>query len=185
MITLARNRRLGLGMAALTALLDQASKAWVLGPLQLPAVHLLRVAADPATPDLPLLPVFGFTFTQNFGVSLGLLTAGSEVQRWALVGLTAAIALMVALWLWRERQLGDIAALGLVLGGAAGNIADRAGRGYVVDFLDLHFGAYRPFLIFNLADAAITVGVLIVLARSFLSRDKRPNPAGGELTQDA
>ena len=71
------------------------------------------------------------------------------------------------------------------LGGAAGNIADRAGRGYVVDFLDLHFGAYRPFLIFNLADAAITVGVLIVLARSFLSRDKRPNPAGGELTQDA
>ena len=93
MITLARNRRLGLGLAALTALLDQASKAWVLGPLQLPAVHLLRVAADPATPDLPLLPVFGFTFTQNFGVSLGLLTAGSEVQRWALVGLTAAIAL--------------------------------------------------------------------------------------------
>jgi signal peptidase II len=102
-----------------------------------------------------------------------------------LVGLTAAIAVLVAVWAWRERALGDIAALGLVLGGAIGNIADRAGRGYVVDFLDLHFGAYRPFLIFNLADAAITVGVLIVLARSFLSRDKRANPAGGELTQDA
>lgn len=177
MTSLAHNRRIGLGIAALTFAADQASKAWVLGPLKLPAVHLLRPALDSATPDIPLLPIFGFTFTQNYGVSLGLLTAGSEGQRWALVGLTGAIALMVAVWLWRERLVGDIAALGLVLGGALGNICDRAGRGYVVDFLDLHFGSYRPFLIFNLADAAITVGVLIVLARSFLSRDKRPQPA--------
>ena len=176
MTQLAHNRRIGLGLAALTCAVDQGSKWWVLGPLNLPAVHLMRPLVDPATPDMPLLPIFGFTFTQNFGVSLGLLTAGSEGQRWALVGLTAAIALMVAVWLWRERLVGDIAALGLVLGGAAGNIIDRAGRGYVVDFLDLHFGSYRPFLIFNLADAAITVGVLIVLARSFLSRDKRPQP---------
>ena len=72
----------------------------------------------------------------------------------------------------RERKLGDVLALALVLGGALGNILDRIRFGYVVDYADLHFGTFRPFLIFNLADAAITIGVLLILARSFLSRDK-------------
>ena len=65
-----------------------------------------------------------------------------------------------------------VAALGLVLGGAIGNIVDRVRLGYVVDYADLHFGEWRPFLIFNLADAAITIGVLILLARALLLRDK-------------
>ena len=69
-------------------------------------------------------------------------------------------------------MLGDVLALALVLGGALGNILDRIRFGYVVDYADLHFGTFRPFLIFNLADAAITIGVLLILARSFLSRDK-------------
>ena len=63
-------------------------------------------------------------------------------------------------------------ALGLVLGGAAGNILDRVRFGYVVDFLDLHFGAFRPFLVFNVADAAITVGVLLLVLRAFFAREK-------------
>jgi signal peptidase II len=74
----------------------------------------------------------------------------------------------------RERKLGDILPLALVLGGALGNIKDRYDLGYVVDFLDLHFGEWRPFLVFNLADAAITIGVLIILARSLLIREKAP-----------
>ncbi|MFM5907875.1 MAG: signal peptidase II, partial [Novosphingobium sp.] len=69
----------------------------------------------------------------------------------------------------------DILALGLVLGGALGNIVDRVRLGYVADYLDLHFGEFRPFMIFNLADAAISIGVLIVLARSLLSREKADN----------
>ena len=60
----------------------------------------------------------------------------------------------------------------LVLGGAVGNIVDRVRLGYVIDYADLHFGTFRPFLIFNIADAAITIGVLIILARSFFMRDK-------------
>ena len=72
----------------------------------------------------------------------------------------------------RETARGDILALGLVLGGALGNITDRARFGHVVDYADLHFGTFRPFLIFNIADAAITIGVLIILARSLLSREK-------------
>jgi signal peptidase II len=63
----------------------------------------------------------------------------------------------------------------MILGGALGNIKDRYELGYVVDFLDLHFGDFRPFLIFNIADAAITVGVLIILARSLFVREKAPD----------
>jgi signal peptidase II len=74
--------------------------------------------------------------------------------------------------MWREKARDDVLALGLVLGGALGNIVDRARFGYVVDFADFHIGSWRPFLVFNLADAAITIGVLILLARALLLRDK-------------
>ena len=63
-------------------------------------------------------------------------------------------------------------ALGAILGGAIGNIIDRARFGYVVDYADFHVGGIRPFFIFNLADACITIGVLILLARALLMRDK-------------
>ena len=59
-----------------------------------------------------------------------------------------------------------------MIGGAIGNIIDRIRLGYVIDYADLHFGEWRPFLIFNLADAAITFGVLILLARALFVRDK-------------
>ena len=101
---------------------------------------------------------------------MSLFTAGSDTARWALVGLTAAIGTGVLVWLWREVNRVDVCALGLVLGGAAGNILDRVRFGYVVDFLDLHFGEFRPFLVFNVADAAITIGVLILLGRALFVR---------------
>ncbi len=122
--------------------------------------------------SIEILPFFDLRWTENYGVSLGLFTAASETQRWVLVAVTAVIAVVVLVWLLRERLLGEIAALALVLGGALGNILDRARFGYVVDYADLHFGTFRPFLIFNIADAAITIGVLIILARSLLSREK-------------
>ena len=102
-----------------------------------------------------------------------MLTATSDTMRWALVALTGGIAVVVTVWMMRERKLGDIGALALILGGALGNIKDRYQLGYVIDYADLHIGAWRPFLVFNIADAAITFGVLIILARSFLVRDKK------------
>ena len=86
---------------------------------------------------------------------------------------TAIIATGVAVWIRRETQKPELIGLGLVLGGALGNILDRVRLGYVVDFADLHFGEWRPFLVFNVADAAITVGVLILLVRALLIREKR------------
>ena len=156
-----RNHTFGLAFAALVFGLDQFVKWLVMGPLDLPNVF-----------QIELLPFFNLTWAENTGVSLGLFTADNALQRWLLVAVTAAIALIVLVWMLRERQRGDIMALSLVLGGACGNILDRVRFGYVADYADLHFGTFRPFLIFNIADAAITIGVLLILARSFLSREK-------------
>ena len=155
-------RRLGLVIAAAIFILDQLVKWIVTGPLD-----LLRVGS------IELLPIFRLYFVPNHGVSMGLLTADSETQRWALVAMTAAIGIGVLVWLWRETNRADVTALGLVLGGAIGNILDRVRFGYVVDFLDLHFGEFRPFLVFNVADAAITIGVLILLGRALFARSGR------------
>ena len=159
--------RLGLMLAAGVFVLDQMVKWIVTGPLG------IRALGDSRT----FLPIFDLRFVPNIGVSLGLMRADSDAMRWALVVLTAAIAIGVAVWMFREPRRGDQVALGLVLGGALGNIVDRVRFGYVVDFADLHFGEWRPFLVFNLADAAITIGVLILLARALLIRDKPRAPS--------
>ena len=124
--------------------------------------------------QIEILPIFNLTWVENNGISLGLLNATTPTGRWMLVAMTAAIAIGVAWWIMREEKRGDQLALSLVLGGALGNIVDRVRHGYVVDFADLHFGAFRPFLVFNVADAAISIGVVILLLRAFLVRDKAP-----------
>ena len=154
------NRRLGFAVALVVFLADQLAKWLVTGPLGI--AHL----GD----QLVLLPIFNLTYTENNGISLGLLNATTPIGRWMLVLLTSAIAIGVAVWIGREKNRLDQAALGMVLGGALGNILDRARHGYVVDFADLHFGAFRPFLIFNVGDAAISIGVAILLLRAFLTR---------------
>ena len=150
---------------------DQLTKWIMIGPLALEQVRQIVV-----------LPIFNFTWVQNFGISLGLAQAQNDTQRWLLVALTGAIAIAVGYWITREEKNGDRIALALVLGGALGNIIDRARLGYVVDFLDLHFGEVRPFYVFNVADAAISIGVVILLLRAVLVRDTvsktEPAPEG-------
>jgi signal peptidase II len=150
--------------------LDQLVKWIVTGPL----------GVNHVGDQLYLLPFFQFTYTQNIGISLGLLNATTETGRWMLVALTTAIALGVAFWIGREKNRVDQLALGMVLGGALGNILDRTLHGYVVDFADLHFGAWRPFLIFNVGDAAISIGVVILLLRAFVSRKDQAKGSGPE-----
>jgi signal peptidase II len=157
----ARFRLQGIMLASFVFIADQIVKFVMIGPLALQSRR-----------EIVILPQFSLTWAENYGVSMGFLEAKSESQRWMLVALTAVIALMVAVWMWREKLRGDILALAMVLGGALGNIVDRVRYGYVVDYADLHIGDFRPFYIFNLADAAITCGVLILLARAFLMREK-------------
>jgi signal peptidase II len=152
--------RVGYAVALLVFVLDQLAKWAVTHPLGL----------DQIGDQLVLLPVFNFTYTQNEGISLGLLNATNPVGRWMLVALTTAIAIGVAVWIGREKNRVDQIALGMVLGGAFGNIIDRVRFGYVVDFADLHFGNFRPFLVFNVGDAAISIAVVILLLRAFVAR---------------
>lgn len=156
-------RRNGFILAASIFLVDQLVKYLVTGPIG------LAYEGD----SHYLLPIFSLTLVHNYGVSLGMLTADSELMRWGLVALTGGISVFVASWLWRETNRSDVLGLGLILGGAVGNLLDRVRFGHVVDYADLHFGEFRPFLVFNVADAAITIGVLILLARALLVRDRK------------
>src|SRR5215210_4886599 len=167
-------RRFGFMIALGVFVLDQLAKWIVTGPLG------LNQLGD----QLVLLPIFNFSYTQNEGISLGLLNATNPVGRWMLVALTSAIAIGVAVWVGREKSRVDQAALGMVLGGALGNILDRIRFGYVVDFADLHFGDFRPFLVFNVGDAAISIAVVILLLRAFLTRKDRVQGSGPKEIQD-
>jgi signal peptidase II len=165
MTHLTKRRVLGLVIALAVFLADQAIKGLMTGPLRLQEVR-----------HIGLLPIFDLTWTENTGVSLGLFSAASDEGRWFLLAMTGLIALVVTVWMLRERLMGDIVPLAMILGGALGNIRDRYLYGYVIDYADLHFGSFRPFLIFNLADAAITIGVVIILVRSLFMREKPSAP---------
>lgn len=151
-------------LASIIFIADQMVKYMMIGPLQLESRRVIHI-----------ISFFDLHWAENRGVSMGFLTAESEFQRWALVALTTAIAIGVVVWIWREKLRGDMLALALVLGGALGNIVDRARYGYVVDYADLHFGSFRPFFIFNLADAAISIGVAILLIRALFAKDEEEN----------
>lgn len=151
-----RPLRLGYGLAGLVFLIDQLSKWWILEIVRLPELG-----------TVPVLPVFSLTFVGNVGVSMGMFAADSDMGRWLLVAATAAIAAAVGVWIARETNRWDVAALGLVLGGAFGNILDRIRFGYVVDFLHF-FWQEASFWVFNVADAAITCGVIMLLVKALV-----------------
>lgn len=157
------NRKLGLAIAAAVFVIDQILKWVVTYPLQL---------RDRPNRTIEVLPFFDLKWVENYGVSMGFLTADGELERWLLVALTGAISVAVFVWMWREKQRDDVVALSLVLGGALGNIVDRIRLGHVVDFADLHFGDIHPFLVFNVGDAAITIGVLLLLVRALFTRER-------------
>jgi len=120
------------GFAAAVILLDQITKAWILYGLHLREVGQIRV----------LEPVFNLTFVLNRGVSFGLLTGG-ETGRWLLTVFSIAVAGLLAFWATRADRRLLITAIGLIMGGALGNVVDRIRFGGVVDFLDFS-GVYFP-----------------------------------------
>lgn len=137
----------GLACAALVVVLDQASKGWILSGVRLQDIGHIEISG-----------VFDLSYVRNYGVSFGLLKAGSDTARWLLVGLSLAISGLFFNWLRQAPRTSTALALGAVIGGAIGNMIDRIRFGYVVDFLDFN-GLYFPW-VFNVADAAITVGAI-------------------------
>lgn len=141
--------------------LDQLSKYWIMQVLRLP---------EYATQEVfwPLQ----FTRIWNQGVSFGLLQAGNDFVRWGMVAFNLGVALLLIRWVWRG-QMRMLAAVGygMLIGGAIGNAIDRALFGAVIDFLDVQRLGFFPW-IFNIADAGITVGVILFLLDSL--RRERP-----------
>lgn len=169
-----RDRLAAIALALGLFVVDQLGKHFVVNRLG------LRNVGD----HYPLLPFFDFTRTNNYGVSLGMFEATSVEMRLVLLVVTGLVASGIAVWIMREKNRWDLVALGMILGGALGNIVDRYRLGYVVDFADFHIGTFRPFLIFNVADAAITIGVVILLARALFIGEKpakeQDETTGGE-----
>src|SRR5277367_2317138 len=110
----------------------------------------------------PLGPFLDLTLQRNRGISFSLFASDSAAGQTALLALTLAATGLLAWWLFRSRSALPAAGLGLIIGGALGNAIDRLAHGAVVDYLDLHaFG--RHFFVFNIADAAINIGVALLI----------------------
>ena len=146
------------------------------------SVAILIVAADQATKwaVIEWVPLYGkvpinffinVTHQQNQGAAFSFLADQSGWQRWFFVVLATAVSGVMIAWLWRIRQEGPIvlmAGLSFVLGGAIGNLIDRAMLGYVTDFIQVWFGSWA-FPSFNVADSAITVGAVLLIVDAILS----------------
>ena len=160
--------RVGLGIAAVVGALDQATKWWIFDAvLQPPSI-------------IPVAPFFNLVLAWNRGVSFGMFDSDSALNAWILSALALVIVLALAVWLRRAERLTVAAALGMVIGGALGNVADRLQYGAVRDFLDFHAAGYH-WPAFNVADACITVGAaLLVLDSLFVKAEKPKNGAGKE-----
>jgi lipoprotein signal peptidase len=157
--------RLGLTLAAVILVADQASKWMVLEILRLPEVrHIPLLALGPLGFDL--------TMVWNRGVTFGMLAGDAPWTQLALGVMALAIAAFLLRWMSRAENRATALALGAVVGGAIGNVIDRARFGAVVDFLDAHAWGWHWY-VFNVADAAIVLGVLVLVADALF----RPSPS--------
>jgi signal peptidase II len=157
---------LGLGIAALTLLADQAHKAWMLYVYDICSKGTVQLA-----------PFFDLVLVWNQGVSYGLLRQRSELGRWALILFAVVSAIALIVWLARMTSPLAAACIGLIIGGAIGNAIDRILYGAVADFFSLHAFGFEWY-VFNIADTAIVAGVIGLLYESVFGGHKKvSNPS--------
>ena len=149
-----------LWLSLLALVLDQASKLFIDSSMQL-------------YQSIPVIPFFNLTYVHNTGAAFSFLSEAGGWQRWFFAGLAFVISVVIAIWLSRLQKNETLlaVALSLILGGAVGNLIDRLAYGYVIDFLDVYYGA-KHWPAFNIADSAITLGVALMLIESFLGKTK-------------
>jgi signal peptidase II len=147
--------RWGLLLAAITILLDQLTK-WVM-------LGLLMRGDEP----IVVTPFFNLVMVWNRGVSFGLFDRSGALAPWVLSGLALAVVVALIAWLRQTHEWLSGIGLGLVIGGALGNVIDRVRLAAVVDFLDFHLAGWH-WPAFNLADSAICVGAALLVADGLL-----------------
>lgn len=149
----------GVVLAILAIVLDQASKGWVLYDLMNPP-RVIEITSN-----------FNLVLGWNRGVSFGLFNQESAYGPYILTGVALVIVIGLMIWLWKSTTNWSAWALGLVIGGAIGNVIDRIQYGAVVDFLDFHaFGYHWPA--FNVADTAICIGAGLLILESLFIREE-------------
>lgn len=141
-------------LAAFVIVIDQITKYWILYVHDLPSRFTTPVAGP-----------FSLTMVWNKGVSFGLFRADVELVRWLLTVFSIGVAIVLAFWVRKTQRPLLGVGLGLVMGGAIGNAIDRIRFGAVVDFLDFQRLGFFPW-VFNVADSAITIGVVFLLLDS-------------------
>ena len=139
--------------ALVVIVLDQLTKAWIISGLSLQEVGRI--------PVLP--PILNFSWVENTGVSFGLFGGGEA--RWGLTIFSIVVSAGLGWWALKADRRLLVTAIGLVMGGALGNVIDRVRFGYVVDFIDFSGTGVFPW-VFNVADSAITVGVVLLILDS-------------------
>ena len=155
------NKHFGYLVALVVFIADRLSKFWIVDVFDLEK-----------NGPIDVLPFLDFTFVWNRGISLGLFQMDGDFGRYVLIALTSAVTLVVAWWLSKAQEKLAKLGLGLVLGGAVGNIWDRFEYGQVADFIHFFVGDWS-FYIFNVADAAITIGVILLLWDALLLSQKK------------
>ncbi len=150
----------GLTVAAIAIILDQASKWWVLLDLMNPP-KIIEVT-----------PFFNLVLVWNRGISFGMFSDEGNAGAWILSILALVIVGFLLNWLRKAETKFVAISLGLIIGGALGNVIDRTVHTAVVDFLDFYIGTFR-WPAFNAADSFITIGAVLLIADSLFSRDPK------------
>jgi len=135
--------------------LDQATKLWVVANFDL-------------YDSIQIVPQLNITYVHNKGAAFSFLSSAGGWQRWFFVGVTLIASTILTVWLARLKASEEWMAvtLSLILGGAIGNLFDRISYGYVIDFVDVYYGASH-WPVFNIADCAISIGVVMMLIDTF------------------
>ncbi len=163
-----RHTGFGLAVALAAALIDQASKLWILFVLELGIRESITV-----TPFLDLM------LTWNTGISYGLFRQEGPLGQWALLALKAIAAVLLWIWLTRASSRLTALSLGLIIGGAVGNAIDRLAYGAVADFILFHITTETysfQWYVFNLADVAIVAGVIGLIYETLFGADAAKAP---------
>lgn len=178
-----RYRRLAILVAAAVVLADQASKAAVLYAAFSPPAGAPAVPASWPFQHVELLPVLDLQIVWNYGFSFGTLN-GAQLPYQALLLALLSLAIAGGMVLWLRRAASALLAVGLagIIGGAIGNVVDRVRFGAVVDFIGVHWGN-RWFPSFNIADSAITVGVVLILIENLVLEPRRARGAATDATR--
>ncbi|TCT06005.1 signal peptidase II [Aquabacter spiritensis] len=156
--------RLGILVAFLVLILDQGSKTAV-----------LSWSDNWTQPTYRVTPFLDFVYLWNTGISYGLFPQG-DAGRWVLLIIKLAAALLFAAWLARTDRRLEALALGLLIGGAIGNAVDRLVYGAVFDFISFHAFGYHWY-VFNIADVAVVVGVVLLLYDALFVRASKTPPS--------